>query len=157
MRRMGRAAVTAELQRRRGRPAELIDDIGGEPPYPTREFCERWCTEQDNILFQFTPRMAVILTLVVFILACMVMARGDFARLAAGSASGMGGSSAPAAAGDAPRARVGPAGIFDAPAFQPLIPSQQQQHLQQQQQQQQQRQQQMMQFMQNTQPPQPTQ
>jgi hypothetical protein len=147
MRRMGRAAVDAELRRRTGRPADLVDDIGGEPPYPTREFCERWCTEQDNILFQFSPRTAVILTLIVFILACLVMARGDFARLSAGSASGMGGR--PSATGDAPRARVAPEGIYDVPAYRPSTPSQQQQRLQQQQQQ-------MMQFKQNTQPP-PTQ
>jgi hypothetical protein len=151
MRSMGRAAVEAELQRRPGRPAELIDDIGGEPPYPTREFCERWCTEQDNVLFQFSLRMAVILTLVVAILACMVMARGDFARLSAGSASGMGGR--PAASGDAPRMRVAPDGIYDVPAYRPGNSSQQQLR----QQQRQQQQQQMMQFMQNTQPPPPTQ
>jgi hypothetical protein len=149
MRSMGRAAVEAELRRRTGRPADLVDDIGGEPPYPTREFCERWCTEQDNILFQFSPRMAVILTLIVAILACLVMAHGNFARLSAGSASGRGGT--PAAMGDAPRMRVAPGGIYDVPAYRPGIPSQQQQ-----QQQQQQHQQQMMQFMQNTQPP-PTQ
>jgi len=142
MRRMGRAAVEAELQRRQGRPADLVDDIGGEPPYPTREFCERWCNEQDNILLQFSPRMAVILTLIVGILACMVMAHSDFRRLSAGSASGMGGRSA--ATGDAPGMRGAPAGIYDVPAYRPGMPSQQQQ--------QQQQQQQMLQFQQNTRP-----
>jgi hypothetical protein len=156
MRRMGRAAVEAELQRRPGHPAELMDDIGGEPPYPTREFCERWCTEQDNALFQFSPRMAVVLGLLVLILASLVMARGDFASMSAGSALGRGGRSA--ATGDASGARAAPGGIFDVPSFQPVMPSLQQQHQQQQQQQQQElQQQQMRQFMQNTQPPQPTQ
>jgi hypothetical protein len=136
---MGRAAVEAELQRRQGRPTDLIDDIGGEPPYPTREFCERWCTEQDNIMFQFSPRMAVVLTLFVAILACLVMARGDFRRLSAGSASGMGGR--PAATGDAPRARGASEGIFDVPAYRAGRPSQQQQQ-----------QQQMLQSPQNTRP-----
>jgi hypothetical protein len=143
MRRMGRAAVEAELQRRPGRPTERIDDIGGEPPFPTREFCERWCTEQDNILFQFSPRMAGVLGLVIIIIACMVMASGDFARLFAVSALNTGGR--PAASGDAPRMRGASEGIYDAPAYQPGIPSQLQQQLQQQ------HQQQMMQFRQNIQ------
>lgn len=147
---MGRAAVEAALRRRPGRPTDRIDDVGGEPPYPTRAFCEQWCVEQDNILYRFTPRTAVILTLIIAILACVVMAVGDFARLSAGSASGAGGGSA--AAGDAPRSRVAPEGIFDVPAYRPIIPSQQQQQLQQQQQQQQQ---QMMQFRQSTQPTSP--
>ena len=143
MRRMGRPAVEAQLQRRPGRPTERIDDIGGEPPYPTREFCERWCTEQDNILFQFSPRMAGVLGLVIIIIACMVMASGDFARLFAVSALNTGGR--PAASGDAPRMRGASEGIYDAPAYQPGIPSQLQQQLQQQ------HQQQMMQFRQNIQ------
>jgi hypothetical protein len=145
MRRMGRAAVEAQLQRRPGRPTERIDDIGGEPPYPTREFCERWCTEQDNILFQFSPRMAGVLVLVIIIIASMVMANGDFARLFAVSALNAGGR--PAASGDAPRMGGSSGGIYDVPAYQPRIPSQLQQQLQQQ------NQQQMMQFRQNIQPP----
>jgi hypothetical protein len=145
MRRMGRAAVEAELQRRPGPPAELIDDIGGEAPYPTREFCERWCIEQDNILFQFSLRTAAILILIIAILACMVMANRNFAMLSAGSTLRTGGGSA--AAGGAPGMRVAPEGIYDVPAYRPGIPSQLQQQLQQQ------HQQQMMQFMQNTQPP----
>jgi len=147
MRRMGRAAVEAALRRRPGRPAERIDDIGSEPPYPTRAFCEQWCVEQDNIVYRFTPRTAVILTLIVAILACTVMAVGDFAGLSAGSAPSAGGRSA--AAGDARRSMVAPAGISNVPAYRPGRPSQQQQQ-QVQQQQQQQRQQQMLQNTQST-------
>jgi hypothetical protein len=127
---MGRAAVEAELGRRSGHPAELIDDIGGEPPYPTREFCEQWCIAQDNMPFRFSLRMGVILTLTVGIVASMVMAHSDFARLPAGSPSGRS-----ASMGGAPRMGSGAAGIFSVPAFRPRTPSQQQQQPQQHQQQ----------------------
>jgi len=89
--------------------------------------------------------MAAVLTLVVALLACLVMAHRNFAMLSAGSTSGMG--RGPAGTGSAPRMGGAPAGIYGVPAYQPGTPSQLQQQLQQQ------HQQQMMQFMQNTQPP----
>jgi hypothetical protein len=120
MRRMGRAAVEAELRRRQGRPTEPIDDIGGEPPYPTREFCERWCTEQDNILFWFSPIMAVVLVLFVGVTACLLQALGDFRAVPVRSASSMGGRTV---AADGPqRARTGPPSVYDGPRFQPVMP-----------------------------------
>jgi len=144
MKTMGRAAVEAALRRRPGRPADPIDDIGGEPPYPTREFCEQWCTEQDNILFQFTPRTGVVLTLLVAVTACLLRAYSDFTYVPAGSASSALGSARPAAMADVPMSMgAAPVG-YGGPAFQPSMPSRQQQ------QQQQQLQQQMLQFQQYT-------
>jgi hypothetical protein len=127
---MGRAAVEAELGRRSGHPTELIDDIGGEPPFPTRQFCEQWCIAQDNMPFHFSLRMGIILILIVGIVASMVMATGDFARLSAGSPAGR-----QAATGGAPGFRGTSGGIYDVPAFRPGTPSRQQSQPQQHQQQ----------------------
>jgi hypothetical protein len=129
---MGRTAVEAELGRRSGYPAELIDDIGDEPPYPTREFCEQWCAAQDNFPFQFSLRMGVILTLIFGVVASMVMAHSDFAMLSAGTPSRRS-----ASMGDASRMGSGAAGVFGIPPFRPgTLPRQQQQPPQQQHQQQ---------------------
>jgi hypothetical protein len=119
---MGRTAVEAELGRRSGFRAELIDDIGDEPPYPTREFCEQWCAAQDNMQFRFSLRMGIILTLIFGVVASVVMANSDFAMFSAGSPSGRSGSM-----GGAPRMGSGAAGIFGIPPFRPGTPSRQQQ------------------------------
>jgi len=47
----GRDWVVAELRRRSGQPNDVVLDIVFEEPYPTREFCQKWCTEQDNRMF----------------------------------------------------------------------------------------------------------
>lgn len=72
MERMGKEAVQAELMRRPAYPGERILDIVYEPPYPTREFCQQWCTEQDNVVLRFSKSTAIILTLVVVIAGCLV-------------------------------------------------------------------------------------
>jgi hypothetical protein len=133
MRRMGRAAVEVELRRRPGRPTERIDDIGGEPPYPTREFCERWCTEQDNKLFQFSLRTAAILTLFVAVIVCVLQAVTDFDSVPSASVPGFG--ARPAATADTSQGRrSAPEGIFDIPAYRPVIPPPSQQQMMRQQQ-----------------------
>jgi hypothetical protein len=72
MERMGKEAVQAELTRRPAYPGERILDIVHEPPYPTREFCQQWCTEQDNVVLRFSKSTAIILALVVVIAGCLV-------------------------------------------------------------------------------------
>jgi hypothetical protein len=72
MERMGKETVQAELARRPAYPGERILDIVHEPPYPTREFCQQWCTEQDNVVLRFSKSTAIILTLVVVIAGCLV-------------------------------------------------------------------------------------
>ena len=49
----GKDWVMAELQRKRGQPGEVVLDVGFEEPHPTREFCQMWCSEEDNRIFQF--------------------------------------------------------------------------------------------------------
>jgi hypothetical protein len=44
----GRDWVLAELRMRPGLPDDPLHDVVFEPPYPSREFCMRWCVENDN-------------------------------------------------------------------------------------------------------------
>ncbi len=66
----GRDWVVAELERLPGQPKDVVLDVVFEEPYPTREFCERWCAEQDNRIFHLSRHtMAIIiasLLLVIF-------------------------------------------------------------------------------------------
>ena len=67
----GRDCVLAELRMRAGRPSDPLLDIVYEGPDPTREFCERWCVEQDNrIISVSATTIATIATFVV--LVCVV-------------------------------------------------------------------------------------
>ncbi len=119
MGRMGKIAVEAELRRRPGRPSERVLDIGNEAPYPTREFCEQWCIEQDNILFRFSPRIGVVLALFVLLLACVLQVYGSIGVAPIGSGAGTGATPNMARA-DAPRAMAAPPGIQSVPAYQPV-------------------------------------
>jgi hypothetical protein len=47
----GRDWVSAALRQRPGQPGDVMLDVVFEEPYPTREFCQQWCTEQDNRMF----------------------------------------------------------------------------------------------------------
>jgi hypothetical protein len=48
LRTKGRDWVLAELNTRPGLPQDPLHDVVYTPPYPTREFCQRWCVEVDN-------------------------------------------------------------------------------------------------------------
>jgi hypothetical protein len=48
LRAKGRDWVLSELRRRPGQPEDTLYDVVHEPPFPTREFCQRWCVEEDN-------------------------------------------------------------------------------------------------------------
>lgn len=119
MERMGKAGVEVEMRRRPGPPTDVVLDIGDEAPYPTRAFCEQWCTEQDNILFRFSPRMGIILTLCVLLLVCVLNAITDIGRVPIGPRSGRG--AMPMAAGGGGNGAAS-AGIPGVRAFQPFTP-----------------------------------
>jgi hypothetical protein len=72
MERMGKEAVQAEMARRPAREGDRIFDIVHEPPFPTREFCQQWCTAQDNVVFRFSKTTAIILALIVLITGSLV-------------------------------------------------------------------------------------
>jgi hypothetical protein len=65
----GRDWVLAELETRPGRPDDVVYDVVFEPPFPTREFCQRWCVEDDNrFLHVATSTKAALCVLVMLIL-----------------------------------------------------------------------------------------
>jgi hypothetical protein len=51
----------AELKTRAGRPEDVVLDVVYEAPYPTREFCQRWCAERDNRLFHLSGHTKAVL------------------------------------------------------------------------------------------------
>jgi hypothetical protein len=66
----GRDWVMAELRRRPGRPQDVVYDIVFEQPYPTRDFCEQWCTEQDNKLFHVSWQLFVMIGVAAVAVVC---------------------------------------------------------------------------------------
>jgi hypothetical protein len=65
----GRDWVTAELQRRSGQPDDVVLDVVFEEPYPTREFCQRWCAEQDNRIFHVSGYTIALLVALVLLIS----------------------------------------------------------------------------------------
>ncbi len=72
LRAKGKEWVMAELQRRPGQPGDPVYDIVFEEPYPTRDFCQRWCGEEDNRLFRFSWETTAALVFVILTLLCGV-------------------------------------------------------------------------------------
>ncbi|PPQ34611.1 hypothetical protein CCS01_10165 [Rhodopila globiformis] len=58
---------------RPGRPEDPLLDIVFVPPYPTREYCARWCNEQDNRLFRFSKTSVGILSASIILVTCIGM------------------------------------------------------------------------------------
>jgi len=124
---MGRTAVEAELRSRPGRPTDRVIDIGYAPPYPTREFCQQWCTEQDNRLFRFSPRVGIALTLFVVLLVCVLEAFNGLggAPVRPGSGAAQMATAGAARGRAAPRAlQMMPQGMQSVPQYQPGTSSQ---------------------------------
>lgn len=73
----GRDRVMAQLTERSGRPDEPVFDLVFEGPLPTKEFCFRWCAEQDNKIFAFSKnRVYVILAFVIFLVSVIKICSG---------------------------------------------------------------------------------
>jgi hypothetical protein len=70
LRAKGKFWVAAELQRRPGLPRDAVYDIVFEEPYPTREFCQRWCAEEDNRIIRFSWETAGVLIFLVLAVVC---------------------------------------------------------------------------------------
>ncbi len=79
--RKGRDWVLRELQRRAGQPDDAVLDVVYEEPYPTRDFCQRWCTEQDNkVGGPSIPVTVAILMMLVVIIAGLMFGIRDLRR-----------------------------------------------------------------------------
>ena len=70
----GRDWVAAELQRRPGQPEDTVLDVVFEEPYPSREFCMRWCNEQDNRMFRFSGHTIVVMATSIVLVSVFVLA-----------------------------------------------------------------------------------
>jgi hypothetical protein len=68
----GKDWVMAELRRRPGRPGDAVYDIVFEDPLPTREFCQRWCAEEENRLVRFSWEKVAALVFLVLTIVCAV-------------------------------------------------------------------------------------
>ncbi|MFZ0021207.1 MAG: hypothetical protein WAL10_28150 [Acetobacteraceae bacterium] len=68
----GKDWVLAELRRRPGLPGDAVYDIVFEEPLPTREFCQRWCAEEENRLVRFSWEKAAALIFLILTIVCSV-------------------------------------------------------------------------------------
>lgn len=73
----GRDWVRAELQKRPGHPEDAVYDIVFEEPFPTRDFCQQWCAEEENKLFHMSWYAgAVLVAFFVTVCCCVAAMRG---------------------------------------------------------------------------------
>jgi hypothetical protein len=66
--------VMRELQTRHGQPGDEVLDVVYAAPHPTRDFCQRWCTEQENRGLSMSPTTIGIMVAVVLVLVFTAMA-----------------------------------------------------------------------------------
>jgi hypothetical protein len=67
----GKDWVKAELQRRPGYPQDVVYDVVFEEPFPTRDFCQQWCAEEDSKLFHVSwHTFAVLAAFIVTVCCC---------------------------------------------------------------------------------------
>jgi hypothetical protein len=67
----GKNTVRAELEMRPGHPSDLVFDVGTEPPYPTRAFCEQWCSGETAKSSGRGGYIFVVVALAVIIFICV--------------------------------------------------------------------------------------
>src|SRR5690349_25055802 len=70
----GREWVIAELKRRPGQPRDPLLDVVFEEPYPTREYCQRWCAEEENHFHIFSWSTVAAGALLAIIVVCAMHA-----------------------------------------------------------------------------------
>jgi hypothetical protein len=70
----GREWVIAELKRRPGQPRDPLLDVVFEEPYPTREYCQSWCAEEESHFHIFSWSTAAAGALLVVSVVCAMHA-----------------------------------------------------------------------------------
>jgi hypothetical protein len=65
----GKDWVTHQLRTRFGQPEDHLLDVVYAEPYPTREFCQRWCSSQDNKMFSM-PTDSIVAIVILAVLVC---------------------------------------------------------------------------------------
>jgi hypothetical protein len=70
----GRDWVARELQLRAGQPGDDVLDVVYAEPHPTREFCQKWCADQENHMFSMSANTKAVLVVIVVLAAVSTMA-----------------------------------------------------------------------------------
>jgi hypothetical protein len=70
----GREWVAAELKRRPGQPRDPLLEVVFEEPYPTREYCQQWCAEEENRFHLFSWSTAAASVLFLIVVVCLMHA-----------------------------------------------------------------------------------
>jgi hypothetical protein len=66
----GKDWVLNHLRSRPSQPGDTIYDVVFEAPFPTREFCQRWCADEDNKLFNLSGHTIALLVALVIAVIC---------------------------------------------------------------------------------------
>jgi hypothetical protein len=66
--------VARELRTRHGQPGDQLLDVVYNGPHPTREFCQRWCADQENRTVSISPTTIGIIVSVAAVLILSTMA-----------------------------------------------------------------------------------
>jgi hypothetical protein len=82
LRTKGRDWVLAELRTRPGLPQDPLHDVVFEPPYPSREFCLRWCVENDNQYLRLSGTAIGTLVGLAILVIFIAMAVHSFSEVA---------------------------------------------------------------------------
>jgi hypothetical protein len=78
LQRKGKDWAIRTLRSRYGQPGDAVLDVVHEEPYPTREFLQRWCSEQDNHLFVVSGHTIVVIVVAVVLVAFSTLAVHSF-------------------------------------------------------------------------------
>jgi hypothetical protein len=74
----GRTWVRHALNSRHGQPGDPVFDVVFEPPYPTREFVQRWCSERGNEGFALSGHAKVLIAAALLLIAFSTLAVRSF-------------------------------------------------------------------------------
>jgi hypothetical protein len=70
----GREWVAAELKRLPGQPRDPLLEVVFEEPYPSREFCQQWCAEEENRLHLLSWSTVAAAALLLIVVVCAIHA-----------------------------------------------------------------------------------
>jgi hypothetical protein len=70
---VGRSPVAQYLRVHPGLPDDPVSDLPLHPPYPSRQFCERWCAQSEMDLIKGYGNIIVMGTLMLVILVSVAM------------------------------------------------------------------------------------
>jgi hypothetical protein len=71
-------AVRVELDMRPGPATEVCYNIGDEPPYPTRAFCEEWCRGKPPRRMGLSGPTSMVVAMSLLVVVCIIRAIGSF-------------------------------------------------------------------------------